>query len=38
MPARFKKSIQIFTNSKEEMTRIFIVGDMTDVPVSKKSK
>ena len=38
MPARFKKSIQIFTNSKEEMTRLFISGDMTDVPVSKKSK
>ncbi len=38
MPGRFKKNIQIFTNSKEELVRIFIVGDMTDVPVSKKSK
>lgn len=36
MPGRFKKSIQVFTNCKEEMTRIFIQGDMTDVPVSKK--
>ncbi|MDE5551470.1 MAG: DUF1573 domain-containing protein [Bacteroidaceae bacterium] len=38
MPGRFKKNIQIFTNSKEELVRIFIAGDMTDVPVSKKSK
>lgn len=38
MPGRFKKNIQIFTNSKEELARIFIAGDMTDVPVSKKSK
>lgn len=38
MPGRFKKSIQIFTNSKEEMTRIFIQGEMTDVPASKKTK
>lgn len=38
MPGRFKKNIQIFTNSKEEMTRIFIQGEMTDVPASKKTK
>lgn len=38
MPGRFKKSIQVFTNCKEDMTRIFIQGDMTDVPVSKKTK
>jgi hypothetical protein len=38
MPGRFKKSIQVVSNSKEEMTRIFIQGDMTDVPVSKKTK
>ena len=38
MPGRFKKNIQIFTNSKDELVRIFIAGDMTDVPVSKKSK
>lgn len=38
MPGRFKKSIQIFSNCKEELTRIFIQGDMTDVPVSKKEK
>lgn len=38
MPGRFKKNIQIFSNCKEDMTRIFIQGDMTDVPVSKKTK
>ena len=38
MPGRFKKSIQIFSNCKEEMARIFIQGDMTDVPASKKAK
>ena len=38
MPGRFKKSIQIFSNCKEEMARIFIQGEMTDVPVSKKTK
>ncbi|MBQ6964499.1 MAG: DUF1573 domain-containing protein [Bacteroidaceae bacterium] len=38
MPGRFKKSVQIFSNCKEDMTRIFIQGEMTDVPVSKKSK
>lgn len=38
MPGRFKKNIQIFSNSKDELTRIFIQGDMTDVPVSKKTK
>ncbi len=38
MPGRFKKNIQVFSNCKEDMTRIFIQGDMTDVPVSKKTK
>lgn len=38
MPGRFKKSIQIFSNCKEDMARIFIQGEMTDVPVSKKTK
>lgn len=38
MPGRFKKSIQIFSNCKEEMARIFIQGEMTDVPASKKTK
>ena len=36
MPGKFKKNIQIFSNSKEDMTRVFITGDMTDLPVSKK--
>ena len=38
MPGRFKKHIQIFSNCKDDMTRIFIQGEMTDVPVSKKTK
>lgn len=38
MPGRFSKSIQVFSNSKKEMVRIFIEGEMTDVPVSKKSE
>lgn len=38
MPGRFKKNIQVFSNCKEDMTRIFIQGDMIDVPVSKKTK
>ena len=36
MPGRFKKSIQVFTNSKNEMTRIYISGTMNDIPVTKK--
>lgn len=36
MPARFKKTIQVFTNCKDDMARIFIQGEMTDVPVTKK--
>lgn len=36
MPGRFKKSIQVFTNCKDDMSRIYIMGEMTDVPVSKK--
>ena len=38
MPGRFKKNIQVFSNCKEDMARIFIQGDMTDVPVSKKTE
>lgn len=38
MPGKFKKNIQIFTNCDPDMARIFIQGDMTDVPVSKKTK
>ena len=36
MPGRFKKSITVITNSKNETTRLFIAGTMSDVPVSKK--
>lgn len=36
LPSTIKKSITIRSNSKVEITRIFIVGDMVDVPVSKK--
>lgn len=36
MPGKFKKNIQVFSNCKEDMTRVFITGDMTDLPVSKK--
>ena len=36
MPSKFKKSIQVFTNCKDDMTRIYISGEMTDVPVEKK--
>lgn len=38
MPGKFKKNIQIFSNCKEDMARVFIVGEMTDLPVSKKVK
>lgn len=38
MPGRFKKGIQVFTNCKDDMSRIYIMGEMTDVPVSKKIK
>lgn len=36
VPSKFKKSIQVFTNCKNELARIFIYGEMTDVPVTKK--
>lgn len=36
MPGKFKKSITIRSNCKAETARVFIVGDMLDVPVSKK--
>ncbi len=29
MPGRFKKSIQIFTNCKDDLARLFIIGNMT---------
>lgn len=36
MPGKFKKNIQVFSNCKSDISRIFIQGEMTDVPVSKK--
>ncbi|MBO4597557.1 MAG: DUF1573 domain-containing protein [Bacteroidaceae bacterium] len=36
MPGLLKKSITIQSNCKSMVSRIFITGDMTDVPVSKK--
>ena len=38
MPGRFKKSIQVFTNCKKDMARVFITGMMTDVPEPEKEK
>ena len=38
MPGRFKKNIQVFSNCEEDMMRLFIQGDMTDVPVSQKTQ
>lgn len=38
MPGRFKQYITIISNCKDELARIFVVGDMTDVPVSKKTE
>ncbi len=32
MPGPIKKYVQVFTNSKDELTRIFIQGYMTAVP------
>lgn len=37
MPGRFKKNIQVFSNCKEDMARLYIQGFMSDVPVSKKA-
>lgn len=36
MPGRFKKSIQIFTNCKDDLARVFITGNMT--ALSKESR
>ena len=32
MPGKIKKHIQVFSNCKDDMTRLFIVGEMTDMP------
>ena len=36
MPGRFKKGIQVYTNCKNDLSRVFITGVMNDIPVSKK--
>ena len=36
MPGRFKKSIQIFTNCKDDLARVFSTGNMT--ALSKESR
>ncbi len=38
LPGHFKKSIQVFSNCKKDMTRVFITGDMTDVPAPEDDK
>lgn len=38
LPGRFKKSIQVFTNCKKEMVRLFIEGEMTDTPDSEQKE
>ena len=37
MPGKFKKHIQIFTNCKDDLSRVFIQGYMSAVPVAKDS-
>lgn len=37
LPGRFKKNIQIFTNCKNELRRIYIMGEMTAMPKSKSA-
>ncbi len=36
MPGHFMKSVTVEANTKDVLTRLFIKGDMTDVPVAKK--
>ncbi len=38
MPGTFKKSIQVFSNCKKDMARVFITGYMSDVPAEEKDK
>lgn len=32
IPGKFKKYIQIFTNCKDDLTRVFIQGEMSELP------
>ncbi|MBP5480053.1 MAG: DUF1573 domain-containing protein [Bacteroidaceae bacterium] len=36
MTGKFKKTVTLRSNCKADVSRIFITGDMIDVPVSKK--
>lgn len=38
LPGKLKKHIQVFTNCKNDMARIFIIGDMTAVSKSDLKK
>lgn len=38
MPGRFKKAIQIFSNCKDDLARVFIVGNMTALVKESKEK
>lgn len=38
MPGRFKKAIQVFSNCKDDLTRVFIQGNMTALKKEQKNK
>ena len=38
MPGKFKKTIQVFTNSKDELSRIFIQGNMSALTKEELAK
>lgn len=38
LPGNFKKHVQIFTNCKDDLSRVFIQGYMSAVPSSKETK
>lgn len=37
-PGRFKKSIQVFSNCKEDLARVFIQGNMVSLPREKSAR
>ncbi|MCQ2093928.1 MAG: DUF1573 domain-containing protein [Bacteroidaceae bacterium] len=38
MPGKFRKYVQVFSNCKEEMSRVFIQGDMSALPKEELKK
>lgn len=38
LPGKFRKTIQIYTNCKDDLTRLYIIGEMTDVAESDIKK